>query len=266
MNIRPLHDLVLCRASKLPTETKGGLIIPLSVKGRQDRAEVIEVGPGRVYGKRFVEPRTKTAYDNVDVDYVMVINDGAHGYTLNGKSFPATEPVVAKRGQRVRIRFMNEGMMIHPMHLHGMHMTVIAKDGWPLPPAGVFKCDTLNIAPGERWDVLVDCDEPENAVVLAATEILRAYEEAGGLPSPDVGAQQCYADAPEALRRELFEVAGTAWSLPDAELCAQWTLPLGKGERAGEELPRRPRRRIRAALEAVREDELRALSAATWRS
>ena len=25
---------------------------------------------------------------------------------------------------------MNEGMMIHPMHLHGMHMTVIAKDGW----------------------------------------------------------------------------------------------------------------------------------------
>ena len=39
-----------------------------------------------------------------------------HGYTLNGKSFPATDPVVAKLGQTVRIRFMNEGMMIHPMH------------------------------------------------------------------------------------------------------------------------------------------------------
>ena len=61
------------------------------------------------------------------------LNDGAHGYTLNGKGFPATEPVVCRSGQPVRIRFMNEGMMIHPMHLHGMHMTVIAKDGWDQP-------------------------------------------------------------------------------------------------------------------------------------
>ena len=87
-----------------------------------------------------------------------ILNDGAHGYTLNGKSFPATEPIVAKLGQKVRIRYMNEGMMIHPMHLHGMHMTVIAKDGWPLPAP--WKCDTLNIAPGERWDVIVNCNNP----------------------------------------------------------------------------------------------------------
>jgi FtsP/CotA-like multicopper oxidase with cupredoxin domain len=92
------------------------------------------------------------------VDYVMILNDGAHGYTLNGKGFPATEPIVAKLGQKVRIRFMNEGMMIHPMHLHGMHMTVIDKDGWPQPAP--WKCDTLNIAPGERWDVIVNCNNP----------------------------------------------------------------------------------------------------------
>ena len=53
---------------------------------------------------------------------------------------------------------MNEGMMIHPMHLHGMHMTVIAKDGWDQPAP--WKCDTLNIAPGERWDVIVNCNNP----------------------------------------------------------------------------------------------------------
>ena len=116
-----------------------------------------QVGLG-LLGAFVVEPRTKTAYENVDVDYVMIINDGAHGYTLNGKSFPATEPIVAKRGQKVRIRFMNEGMMIHPMHLHGMHMTVIAKDGWPQPAP--WKCDTLNIAPGERYDVIVNCTNP----------------------------------------------------------------------------------------------------------
>jgi FtsP/CotA-like multicopper oxidase with cupredoxin domain len=53
---------------------------------------------------------------------------------------------------------MNEGMMIHPMHLHGTHMTVIAKDGWDQPAP--WKCDTLNIAPGERWDVLVKATNP----------------------------------------------------------------------------------------------------------
>jgi manganese oxidase len=116
-----------------------------------------QVGLG-LLGAFIVEPRRKTSYDNVDVDYVMILNDGAHGYTLNGKSFPATEPIVAKRGQRVRVRFMNEGMMIHPMHLHGMPMTVIAKDGYPQPMP--WKCDTLNIAPGDRWDVIVDCTNP----------------------------------------------------------------------------------------------------------
>jgi FtsP/CotA-like multicopper oxidase with cupredoxin domain len=116
-----------------------------------------QVGLG-LLGAFIVEPKQKTPYENADVDYVMILNDGAHGYTLNGKSFPATEPIVAKLGQKVRIRYMNEGMMIHPMHLHGMHMTVIAKDGWMQPAP--WKCDTLNIAPGERWDVIVNCTNP----------------------------------------------------------------------------------------------------------
>ena len=109
-------------------------------------------------GAFIVEPKQAKAIERADVDHVMILNDGPHGYTLNGKGFPATEPVVAKKGQRLRIRYMNEGLMIHPMHLHGMHMTVIAKDGWDVPMP--WKCDTLNIAPGERWDVIVECNNP----------------------------------------------------------------------------------------------------------
>ena len=116
-----------------------------------------QVGLG-LLGAFIVEPRQRRAIERVDVDHVMILNDGFHGYTLNGKSFPATEPITAKHGQKVRIRFMNEGMMIHPMHLHGVHMTVIDKDGWPQPQP--WKCDTLNIAPGERWDVIVHCTNP----------------------------------------------------------------------------------------------------------
>ena len=77
----------------------------------------------------------------------MVLNDaGVIGLTLNGKSFPATAPVVAKQGEWVEIHYMNEGLQIHPMHLHGMAQLVIAKDGFPMPAP--YQVDTLNVAPG----------------------------------------------------------------------------------------------------------------------
>jgi FtsP/CotA-like multicopper oxidase with cupredoxin domain len=93
----------------------------------------------------------------VDQDYVLIANDGPLGYTLNGKDFPATEPIVATRGDRIRIRYMNEGLQIHPMHLHGIPQKVIAKDGYPLPQPHYE--DTVLVGPGERVDVLVKASE-----------------------------------------------------------------------------------------------------------
>jgi FtsP/CotA-like multicopper oxidase with cupredoxin domain len=89
----------------------------------------------------------------------MVLNDaGVIGLTLNGKSFPATAPVVAKQGDWVEIHYMNEGLQIHPMHLHGMPQLVIAKDGYPVPTP--YNVDTLDVAPGERYTVLVHATAP----------------------------------------------------------------------------------------------------------
>jgi uncharacterized cupredoxin-like copper-binding protein len=92
-----------------------------------------------------------------DVDYTMILNDGPLGFTINGKGFPATEPIVATLGQTVRVRYMNEGLQIHPMHLHGIPQLVIAKDGFYLPDPH-FE-DTVLVAPGERVDVLIDATE-----------------------------------------------------------------------------------------------------------
>lgn len=101
---------------------------------------------------------SRSGETKVDADVVMVVNDGPLGYTLNGKSFPATQPIVVKTGQRIRIRYMNEGQIIHPMHLHGLAQQVITKDGREL--ADPYLVDTLNVAPGERYDVLVTASEP----------------------------------------------------------------------------------------------------------
>ncbi|HEY1555639.1 MAG TPA: copper oxidase [Kofleriaceae bacterium] len=49
---------------------------------------------------------------------------------LNGKSFPATQPLLAQTGELVRIRFANLGPMEHhPLHLHGHAFEVVATDG-----------------------------------------------------------------------------------------------------------------------------------------
>lgn len=90
----------------------------------------------------------------VDVDASIVLNDGPLGFTINGKGFPATQPVAAKPGQKIRLRYMNEGLQGHPMHLHGMEQLVIAKDGWELPQP--YRADTIWVAPGERYDTIVE--------------------------------------------------------------------------------------------------------------
>jgi len=111
-----------------------------------------------LFGAFIIDPADKSKEPRVDAEYIMTLNDSAVGFSINGRGFPATQPILAKKGDRIRIRYMNEGLMIHPMHLHGMYQQVIAKDGAYLPAP--YLADTLLIAPGERYDVIVDCQEP----------------------------------------------------------------------------------------------------------
>lgn len=110
--------------------------------------------PGGLLGAFIVDGGNEPA---VAQDDVMILNDGPLGYTLNGKGFPATHPIVAKPGEVVRIRYMNEGLQIHPMHLHGLVQTVCAVDGNPVPQR--YQQDTVLVAPGQRVDVLVTASE-----------------------------------------------------------------------------------------------------------
>ena len=54
-------------------------------------------------------------------------------WTFNSKMFPAIEPLVARTGDRVRIRVGNLSMWNHPIHLHGVQFEVTGSDGgrWP---------------------------------------------------------------------------------------------------------------------------------------
>ncbi len=116
------------------------------------------VGRG-LLGAYVVDPKKPTADDKFDREYIWISNDSLGGFTINGHGFPAVVPVLAAMGETVRVRFMNEGTMMHPWHLHGNRMKVVARDGYNLGSAS-FYCDTLGVNPGERYDVNIVADRP----------------------------------------------------------------------------------------------------------
>ena len=79
-------------------------------------------------------------------------------FTINGKSFPATESFDVERGDRVLLRVVGGGQFTHPMHLHGTDFRVVAKDGHPLSQP--YAADVIQVAPGERYDLAFTAAEP----------------------------------------------------------------------------------------------------------
>ena len=117
-----------------------------------------QVGRG-LLGAFIVDPKNPTEVDIVDRDYIWISNDVLGGFTINGHGFPAVVPILAAVGEKVRVRFMNEGIMYHPFHSHGYKQTVVARDGYPLG-AAAYGADTITVGPGERWDVNIEVDRP----------------------------------------------------------------------------------------------------------
>lgn len=80
-------------------------------------------------------------------------------WTINGKSYPDTEPLQVRIGEVVKVRFINKdnqtsGMvhpMDHPMHIHGTYFQVVSLNG-QRPPREMWK-DTVNVPSGQYVDV-----------------------------------------------------------------------------------------------------------------
>jgi FtsP/CotA-like multicopper oxidase with cupredoxin domain len=119
----------------------------------------IQVGHG-LLGAFVVDPKDPAeSFEQkygVTKDVIFIHNDSLGGFTINGHGFPATTPILVKKGERVLVRYMNEGVMMHPWHTHGFRQLVVARDGAQF--ATPFLADTLGVNPGERWDVVVTAD------------------------------------------------------------------------------------------------------------
>lgn len=115
-----------------------------------------------MYGAIVVDPKGEKSWDR---EYTLVLDDWDsnvepmaqrykpdHNYFLiNGKAFPDFPTLPIYVGETTRVRLINAGYHNFAMHLHGPHFTVVETDGRPLPQP--YDKDTIDIAPGERYDI-----------------------------------------------------------------------------------------------------------------
>jgi FtsP/CotA-like multicopper oxidase with cupredoxin domain len=81
--------------------------------------------------------------------------------TMNAAVYPATEPLVVKQGERVRIRYGNLGAMDHhPIHLHGYNFKVVECGGAPVPESAQYLDDTILVPVGSTRAIEFIADAP----------------------------------------------------------------------------------------------------------
>jgi manganese oxidase len=80
--------------------------------------------------------------------------------TLNGKSGPATTPLLVKLGERVRIRVVNLGMDHHPMHMHGHQFYVTGTEAGRIRTTAVIPENTVLVGVAQARDIEFVADNP----------------------------------------------------------------------------------------------------------
>ena len=135
--------------------------------------EMTQIAMGMV-GMFVIHPRTPSG-PRADQDFAIMLHEWSipvgtdrpnpnemtdfNLLTMNAKAFPATAPLVAGKGERVRIRFGNLGPMDHhPIHLHGSFFTVVATDGGDVPESARHPETTVLVGVGQTRTIEFTAD------------------------------------------------------------------------------------------------------------
>ena len=133
--------------------------MPMSVSGRlNDPGDGLEHNGRRVltYADlraryRGVDGRTPTR----EIELHLTGNMERFIWGFNGQKFSSAEPIQLKLGERLRIVLVNDTMMTHPIHLHGMWSEVEAPDG-----AFQVRKHTVSVQPAQQISYMVSADAP----------------------------------------------------------------------------------------------------------
>jgi FtsP/CotA-like multicopper oxidase with cupredoxin domain len=137
--------------------------------------EMVQMAMGMM-GLWITHPKAKhPLIDEVDRDYAFLLNayDIEPGsatpkvmtmldfnlWSWNSRIFPGISPLVARQGDKVRIRIGNLTMTNHPMHIHGHEFTVTGTDGGPVPRTARWPEVTTDVAVGQMRQIELVADE-----------------------------------------------------------------------------------------------------------
>ena len=99
-----------------------------------------------------VEPGSRTPQVNTMLEQNI--------WAWNSRVFPGISPLVARLGDRVRVRIGNLTMTNHPIHIHGIEFEVTGTDGGPVPKTARWPEVTTDIAVGQMRQIEFIADEP----------------------------------------------------------------------------------------------------------
>ena len=102
-----------------------------------------------------LKPQPDTRAPEREMEIRLGGNMERYIWTINGKKFNETEPFKVKYGERIRLKFVNDSMMAHPMHLHGMFMQL--ENGQD--PSNMPNKHTIIVPPGKTVTTLLTADE-----------------------------------------------------------------------------------------------------------
>ncbi len=116
-----------------------------------------KVRPDRDFAYMLSEWQIKVGTSRPNPNEMMDFNI----FTFNAKAFPGTAPMVAKLGERVRIRLASVAVMDHhPIHLHGYQFRIIETDGGQIPESAQQLETTALVAVGQSRTIEFIADEP----------------------------------------------------------------------------------------------------------
>jgi FtsP/CotA-like multicopper oxidase with cupredoxin domain len=131
-----------------------------------------------LYGALLIAPKDPASEVKADLDYTIQLQEWLkrewltypamlmegelpNYFTINGKAYPATDTIQMKIGQTIKLRFIGtNNNFIHPMHVHGGPFEVVAVDGVTLKDSARYEADTVNVGPGQRYDVIWTARRP----------------------------------------------------------------------------------------------------------
>lgn len=153
--------------------------MPAASSGNPDYAPGSGVAPetegGRVlvYGDlRAMRPDARYRAPDRTIELKLTGNMERYFWSFDGVKYSEAEPIRLRYGERVRFRFVNQTMMNHPMHLHGMWMQLDKGNGRLNPLKHV-----VNVAPGSTLEV----DVPADAIGEWAFHCHLIYHMASGM-------------------------------------------------------------------------------------